>query len=427
MSQTVAHDDLSAFRRDLHRHPEPAWCEFYTTARIVDELESRDLTAVHYGPEILGAERMNVPDDDELAEWFERARDAGAREDVLAEIEGGYTGAVAVLERGEGPVVGVRVDIDALPILESDDGDVHAPAGEGFRSEHEGYMHACGHDAHATFGLGLVDEILESDFEGTLKVFFQPGEEQIVGGQPMAESELMDDVEYFLAAHVGLDHPTGEVICGIDGFLAVSHFHAEFEGEPSHAGGHPEQGRNTVQAAAAAIQNLYGIPRHADGPTRVNAGVVGGGTATNIIPEECFVEGEVRGGTTELMEYMDEKAHRVIESAADMHEVDVDIETLGRAPSATSDQELAGPIAEIAGEVDGVTNVIERDELGGSEDATYMMQAVQDNGGYATYVGVGTDHPGGHHTSTFDVEEESLDIGVDFLTAAVLEIAERNP
>ena len=426
MSQTVAHDDLSAFRRDLHRHPEPAWCEFYTTARIVDELESRDLTAVHYGPEILGGERMNVPDDDELAEWFERAREAGAREDVLAEIEGGYTGAVAVLERGEGPVIGVRVDIDALPILEAEDGE-HIPASEGFRSENEGHMHACGHDAHATFGLGLIDEILASDFSGTLKVFFQPGEEQIVGGRPMAESDLIDDVEYFLAAHVGLDHPTGEVICGIDGFLAVSHFLAEFEGEPSHAGGHPEQGRNTVQAAAAAIQNLYGIPRHADGPTRVNAGVVGGGTATNIIPEECFVEGEVRGGTTDLMEYMDEKAHRVIESAADMHEVDVAIETLGRAPSATSDQELIDAIAPTAGDIDGVTNVIERDELGGSEDATYMMQAVQDNGGYASYVGVGTSHPGGHHTSTFDVEEESLDIGVDFLTAAVLAIAEQQP
>ncbi|WP_284013464.1 amidohydrolase [Halobaculum litoreum] len=426
MSQTVAHDDLSAFRRDLHRHPEPAWCEFYTTARIVDELEARDLDAVHYGPEILGSERMNVPDDDELAEWFERARAAGANEDVLAAIEGGYTGAVAVLERGEGPVVGVRVDIDALPIRESEDG-AHVPAGEGFRSEHEGYMHACGHDAHATFGLGLIDEILASDFEGTLKVFFQPGEEQIVGGKPMADSALIEDVEYFLAAHVGLDHPTGEVICGIDGFLAVSHFLAEFEGEPSHAGGHPEQGRNTVQAAAAAIQNLYGIPRHADGPTRVNAGVVGGGTATNIIPEECFVEGEVRGGTTELMEYMDGKATRVIESAADMHEVDVDVETLGRAPSATSDQELIDAIAPVAGDVDGVTNVVERDELGGSEDATYMMQAVQENGGYASYVGVGTSHPGGHHTSTFDVEEESLDIGVDFLTAAVLAIAERRP
>ncbi|WP_435147395.1 amidohydrolase [Halobaculum sp. P14] len=426
MSLAVQHDDLVQLRRDLHRHPEPAWCEFYTTARLVDELETRDLDELHYGPDILGSERMNVPDDDELAEWFERARDEGAREDVLAEIEGGYTGAVAVVRRGDGPVVGVRVDIDALPITEADE-ETHAPVDASFRSEHDGWMHACGHDAHATFGVGVVDEILASDFEGTLKVFFQPGEEQIVGGKPMADSELIDDVDYLFAAHVGLDHPTGEVVAGVDGFLAVSHFLAEFEGEPSHAGGHPEQGKNTVQAMAAAIQNLYGIPRHADGATRVNAGLVGGGTATNIIPEESFVEGEVRGETTELMEYMDEKAETVLQSAADMHEVDVTTERLGRAPSATSDQELVDIVADAAADVDGVDSVLDRDTLGGSEDATYLMQEVQNNGGYATYVGVGTDHPGGHHTSTFDVDEESLDIGVGLLSNAVLAAAEQRP
>ncbi|QLG61707.1 amidohydrolase [Halorarum salinum] len=425
MSLAVAHDDLVQFRRDLHRHPEPAWCEFYTTARIVEELETRDVDEIHYGPDVLGAERMNVPDDDELAEWFDRAKAAGAREDILAELEGGYTGAVAVIRRGDGPVVGLRVDIDALPIEEAD--AEHAPADGGFRSENEGWMHACGHDAHATFGLGAIDEVLASDFEGTLKVFFQPGEEQIVGGKPMAESELIGDVEYLVAVHVGLDHPTGEVVAGVDGFLAVSHFLAEFSGVPSHAGGHPEQGKNTVQAMAAAVQNLYGIPRHADGATRVNAGLVGGGTATNIIPEESYVEGEVRGETTDLMEYMDDKAETVLRSAAEMHEVEVETERLGRAPSATSDQELVDVVADVAGGVSGVDSVLERDELGGSEDATFLMRAVQDDGGYATYVGVGTDHPGGHHTSTFDVDEASLDVGVELLSGTVLEIAKRRP
>ena len=425
MSLAVEHDDLVTFRRDLHRHPEPAWCEFYTTARIVSELETRDVDEIHYGPGILGSERMNVPDDDELAEWFERAKAAGAREDILAEIEGGYTGAVAVVRRGEGPVVGLRVDIDALPITEAD--AEHAPAEGDFRSGTEGWMHACGHDAHATFGLGAIDEVLESDFEGTLKVFFQPGEEQIVGGEPMADSELIEDVEYLVASHVGLDHPTGEVVAGVDGFLAVSHFLAEFSGEPSHAGGHPEQGKNTVQAMAAAIQNLYAIPRHSDGATRVNAGLVGGGTATNIVPEESFIEGEVRGETTELMQYMDDKAENVLRSAARMHDVEVETERLGRAPSATSDQELVDVVADVARNVGGVDSVLERDELGGSEDATFLMQAVQDNGGYATYVGIGTDHPGGHHTSTFDVDEKSLDIGVELLSKAVLAVAERRP
>jgi len=417
--------ELVGFRRDLHRHPEPAWCEFYTTARIVAELEERDLDTVHVGEAIHGGQRRSVPDDETLSEWRDRALATGADPDVIEAIGDGYTGAVAVAERGDGPVVGLRVDIDALPITEST-ADDHVPTAEGFRSENEGYMHACGHDAHATFGLGVIDRVLDSAFDGTLKVFFQPGEEQVVGAEPMVASGLLDDVDYLFAAHVGLDHPTGEVIGGMDGFLAVSHLRADFTGAPSHAGGHPEQGDNAVQAAAAAIQNLYAIPRHADGATRVNAGIVGGGTATNIIPEEAFVEGEVRGETTALMEYADEKAETVLQAAADMHEVDVETTRLGRAPSAESDQALVELVTETADGV-GVDSVVERDELGGSEDATYMMQAVQEHGGLATYVGIGTDHPGGHHTATFDVAEPSLGVGVDVLSGAVLAAATERP
>ena len=425
MASTSETDDLIAFRRDLHERPEPAWREFYTTARIVDALRERDVDEIHYGRDVHRAEaRMNVPDEAELAEWYDRALAAGADPEILAALQGGFTGAVAVIERGEGPTIGLRVDIDGLPIAESGEAG-HVPADEGFRSKHDGYMHACGHDAHATFGLGVIDEILASDFSGTLKVFFQPGEELIVGGKPMAESGHLDDVDYLLAVHVGLDHPTGEVIAGIGGFLAVRHFLAEFSGEPAHAGGHPEQGKNTVQALTTAVQNLYAIPRHADGATRVNAGIVGGGTATNIIPDESFVEGEVRGETTDLADYAYGKAERVLESAATMHECEVDVETRGEAPSAESDQELVDVVAEVARDVSGVTNLLERDELGGSEDATYFMQRVQDNGGFASYVGVGTDHPGGHHTSIFDVDEESIEIGVDVLAGSILELSKR--
>ncbi|MFW5916775.1 MAG: amidohydrolase [Halorubrum sp.] len=420
-------DSYREFRRDLHRRPEPAWTEFYTTARIVSELRERDLTDLHVGPDAISTEdRMNVPDGDELDEWERRAREAGADPDIVDELSGGYTGCIAVVERGDGPVIGLRVDIDALPILEAES-DEHVPAAEGFRSEHEGYMHACGHDVHATIGLGVLDAVLDSEFAGTLKVFFQPGEEQIVGGKPMAESGHLDDVEYLYAVHIGLDHPSGEVVCGVDGFLAVRHFLAEFAGEPAHAGARPEEGRNAVQAMAAAIQNLYAIPRHADGPTRVNAGLVGGGTATNIVPEESYIEGEVRGATTELADYMSEHADRVLESAAEMHDCEVDVSTLGEAPSATSDDALAGVIGEVAAGVDGVTEIVESADLGGSEDATFLMQAVQDNGGLACYVGVGTDHPGGHHTRTFDVVEDDVAVGIDVLAGAIQRVAETRP
>jgi len=418
--------DLVDLRRDLHRHPEPAWREFYTTARVVDELEKRDLDALYVGAEVLDDDRVGVPDDDELDAWRERARTAGARTDILEHLDGGHTGAVAVLERGSGPTVGLRVDIDGLPIEESTD-QAHHPVTAGFRSENEGYMHACGHDAHTAIGIGVVDSILESDFAGTLKVFFQPGEERIVGGKPMANSGHLDDIDYLYAVHIGLDHPSGEVVAGIDGFLAVAQFGAEFRGASAHAGARPERGDNAMQAAATAIGNLYGIPRHSEGATRVNVGVVEGGTATNIVPERVSIEGEVRGDSTELMEYMDDTARGILGSAAEMHGCEVEVDDLGRAPSARSDPELRGVVAEVARTTDGVTSLLEADRLGGSEDATYLMRHVQQQGGKAAYVGVGTDHPGGHHTPTFDVDEDTIGLGVDVLAGAIVETASRRP
>jgi aminobenzoyl-glutamate utilization protein A len=441
--QETCHDDLIELRRDLHRHPEPAWREFYTTSRIVDECERIGVDELYVGPEVLAdGERTAVPDDAELEDWRDRAREAGAREDVLDELGGGYTGAVAVLERGDGPTAALRVDIDGLPREESDD-EAHTPVEEEFRSETDA-MHACGHDAHTAIGIGVLeaiaeqssagsqnskssDDIEESDFEGTFKLLFQPGEEMVAGGKPMARSGHLDDVDYLLATHVGLDHPTGEVVAGIDEFLAVHHFHADFAGQSAHAGGKPNEGENAVQAMATAIQNLYSIPRHDDGPTRVNAGMVGGGSATNIIPEEAFIEGEVRGVTTDLMEYMRERAERVLEHAAGMHGCSVEISTVGGAPSAESDGALVDVVHGVTTGMDMVETPTERDALGGSEDATYLMREVQENGGHAAYVCIGTDHPGGHHTATFDVDEESIAIGVDCLADAIHEIAEQRP
>ncbi|ESS07086.1 MAG: amidohydrolase [uncultured archaeon A07HB70] len=422
MDATVDRDALVALRRDLHRHPEPAWREFYTTARLVAELESRPIDTLHVGGELLAGDRSGVPSDEELAAWRDRAREAGADEAVLDRLDGGRTGLVAVVERGDGPVVGLRVDIDALPITEAS-GDDHRPADEGFRSATEGYMHACGHDAHATIGVGVVDAVVESDFAGTLKVVFQPAEEVAGGGGPVAESGHLDDVDALFAVHVGLDHPTGEVVAGVGGFLAVQDFEAEFHGESAHAGGHPERGRHAVGAMATAVGHLHAIPRHADGATRVNVGQVSGGTANNVIPEYARIVGEVRGETTALMEYVDAHAERVLDAAAALHDCTVEVTRGSHAPSAESDPELASLVADAARETSGVTSVLDADDLGGSEDATYLMRRVQERGGLATYVGVGTDHPGGHHTPRFDVDEDSLPVAVELLTRAVLAVA----
>ena len=421
MSETIDHDRLVGLRREFHRHPEPAWREFYTTVRIVEECRRIGVDRLVVGPDLLVTEsRTAVPDDADLETWLERARQRDIDPELLDRLDGGYTGAMAVLERGEGPTVALRVDIDALPREESTD-DEHLPAAEGFRAETPA-MHACGHDAHATIGLGVLEAIANSDFRGTFKLVFQPAEEVVGGGRAIAESGHLDDVDYLFALHIGLDHPTGEVVAGIGDFLAVRHFRADFRGESAHAGANPQAGRNAVQAMATAVQNLYAIPRHEDGATRINAGDVGGGSATNIVPEDAYIEGEVRGETDALMEYMSEKADRVLEHAAAMHDCEVSIATHAEAPSAESDEALVDIVAEAADDVESVTSLLERAPLGGSEDATFLMQRVQERGGLATYVGIGTDHPGGHHTATFDVDEPSLSIGVDVLSRAILRL-----
>lgn len=424
MSETRHRDWLVALRRELHQRPEPAWCEFYTTARIVEELEAIGVDEIRIGPEMLaGDARLGVPDDETLETWLDRARETDVDGEVLERLAGGYTGAMATLERGDGPTIALRVDIDGLPQHESD-AESHHPASEGFRSVHDGYMHACGHDAHTTIGLGVLREIAESEFEGTLKVFFQPAEEVVGGGKAVAESGHLDDVDALLAIHIGLDHPTGEVVAGIDGFMAVSHIDATFSGTPAHAGAHPDQGDNAIQAMATAVQNLYGIARHGDGATRINAGEVGGGTASNIIAEDAFIRGEVRGETTELMEYTRERARQVIHSAAEMHDCTVELQRGGEAPSATSDEAVVEHVAAVADGLDEVDSLQRRGELGASEDATYLMRRVQEHGGDAAFVGIGTDHPGGHHTETFDVDERSLTIGVDVVAGAIKRLAE---
>ncbi|MFC4438951.1 MULTISPECIES: amidohydrolase [Natrialbaceae] len=420
-------DRLVSLRRSLHRHPEPAWREFYTTARVVEEIRAIGVDELAVGPDAYDpADRMAVPEDRRLASWDKRARDRGADPDLLDRMAGGNTGAVAVLERGVGPAIGLRVDIDALFIEESLDED-HDPVAEGFRSEIDGTMHACGHDVHMTWGLAVLEAIKESDFSGRLVVFFQPAEETSGGGCPMAKSEFADDLDYLLAVHVGLDHPTGEVVAGIEKPLAMCHVDATIHGTSAHAGKAPNEGANAMHAMGTAIENAYGIPRHSDGMTRVNIGYAEAGSASNVIAEEAHMEAEARGETTELMEYMKERLERTVKSAATMHGCQADVEVVSESPRADSDPELQALVSEVASGVRGVDHVLPAADFGASEDATFLMERVQRDGGLATYLIVGTDHPTSHHTPTFDVDEDSLEHGVDVLVETIRELERRHP
>ena len=420
-------DRLAEIRRDFHRYPEPGWCEFHTTARLVEELRTVGVDELAVGPDVYDPnDRMAVPPDDRLDEWFERARARGTDPALLDRMAGGNTGVVAVLDQGEGPTVGLRVDIDGLFIEESTD-DTHVPAAEGFRSETDGTMHACGHDAHMTWGLATIEAVAESYFSGRLVVFFQPAEEVSGGGHPMAESEYAAGLDYLFAAHVGLDHPTGEVVAGIERPLAMCHLDVDIHGTSAHAGKAPEEGNNAIHALGTAIENVYGIPRHSAGMTRVNVGRVKGGTASNVVAEHANAVAEARGETTALMEYAKAEVIRRFETAAEMHGCTADVHVASESPRADSDPELAAVVEHVARTTTGVDTVLPAADFGASEDATFLMERVQSEGGLATYLVVGTDHPTSHHTPTFDVDERSLPIGVEVLTGSICAVAEGGP
>ncbi|WP_129113679.1 amidohydrolase [Halegenticoccus tardaugens] len=416
---------LSDLRREFHRYPEPAWREFYTTCRLAEEIERIGVDQLYLGRTAMNPdERLAVPDSAQIAAWRDRARANGASHDLLERLTD-CTGAVAVLNRGDGPTVALRVDIDGLLREESTD-VTHRPASEGFRSRHGGVMHACGHDAHMAIGLGVLEAVTQSDFSGTFTVFFQPAEEKAGGGRPMAKSEHIEDVDYLFVVHVGLDHPTGEVVAGMIEPLAVSNLIATFREESVHAGRAPNEVRNAIQALGTAVQSVYSIPRHADGTSRVNIGRVEGGTTPNALGEPIEVKAEVRGETTELMGYAKGEFENAVAAAADMHGCDADVTIEGQAPRADSDPELAALVSAAARGHPAVNRVVDETRFGASEDATYLMREVQAHGGLATYAIVGTDHPTGHHTATFDVDEASLPIAVDVLTEAVLSAVSRD-
>ena len=407
---------LRDIRRDLHSRPEAGWKEFRTTALLAEALEDFGYSVLLGTDTVDPEQRMGVPPADDVAAARERARDEGAPEEYLAAM-GDVTGLIATQRFGDGPVVGLRTDIDALSRQEAMDDD-HRPVREGFASVHPGEMHACGHDAHAAIGLGVARKFADGGFDGTLKLFFQSAEEGGRGGKPMAESGHLDDVDHLLAVHVGLNEPIGTVVSSYDAPLANAKLDVTFKGEPAHAGGEPNAGRNALQAAAAAIENLYGIARHGDGRTRVNIGQVNADNAQNVICEEATMRVEVRGGTHDLNEYMLGRAREVIDGAATMHDVDYETGLYGKTTTFENDESVIETVEAAADATNTVNRVVQK-EFGGSEDASYLIRRVQKQGGTATYLGVGADNAAGHHTAYFDIDETAINIGVDVISNAV--------
>ena len=369
---------------------------------------------------------MGVPSEEKLEEQYERAVAQGADPEFVKYTKGGMTGVIGILRCGEGPTVAMRFDIDALGVFEEHDPS-HRPAKEGFNSVNEGFMHACGHDGHATIGLGVAKVLMaiKDQLHGTVKLIFQPAEEGVRGAKSIVDNGHLDGVDYLIGSHVTnkKEDDPAVVIPGSHGSLATTKYDVIFHGKSSHAGGSPEVGRNVMLAVGTAILNLYAIPRHSGGVSRVNVGTVVAGSGRNVIADEAKMEIEVRGETTEINEYMKEYAVNIIESAAKMHGCTCEMKLMGAANSLTSSEALMERVKRVCEEDLHLPVAKEMSSKnGGSEDVSYMMNRVQEQGGQATFMRVLTHEAGPGHSRIFDIDEQVLPNAVKIFCGVVYDI-----
>lgn len=419
-------DEVSrARRRDFHHYPETAWYEMRTSAIIAKTLTELGYEVLTGRQVCLDEERIGVPDQALLDEHAARALSQGAPADYLTEeMKQGFTGVIGILRCGEGPVVALRFDIDALGVVEEET-ESHRPYREGFSSANPGTMHACGHDAHAVMGLGTAEVLMNirDQLHGTVKLIFQPGEEGAKGARPIVANGHLDDVDYFAGTHIapsgGPDD--GDVTPGTYGSLATSKYDVWFYGQAAHAGGFPEKGNSAIVAAANAVLNLTAIPRHSDGITRVNVGTIHGGSGRNVIADEAVIQMEVRGETTEINQFMDEQAKRICQASAQMTGCICRIVNMGSSESQKSDEDFLNEIGDLVEthlphlRVSSVRNA----KNWGSEDISLMMNRVQAHGGKATYMRSVTDMASAQHTTAFDFDEKVLVEGIEMFSAIV--------
>ena len=406
-------------RRDLHRYPEAAWTEFRTSSLVAERLER-----LGYRPRV-GAAVINQgavmgrPSEEEIDRHIRRAVMQGGNEGWIKEM-GRYPGVVAELDTGKpGPTVALRFDIDCVDVDE-DTSSGHRPVREGFASLNPHLMHACGHDAHTAIGLGVAETLIAREGllkRGRVRLIFQPGEEGCRGAYAMTQGGVVDGVDFFLAMHIGGGVPTGTFGLNSLGYLATTKFDARFTGVPAHAAGAPHMGHNALLAAAAAALGLHTIAPHSGGAMRLNVGVLQAGTGRNVIAADALMKVETRGETQDIADYVYNRAVEVLDGAAAMYGVKVELTKAGQGTTARGDEPLVRRAAEAVRALNLFKCVEETVRAGGSEDATWMMRRVQQNGGEATYMALGSDIAAPHHNGRFDLDERSLLLGVRAMTS----------
>jgi amidohydrolase len=374
-------------RRHLHSHPELSFKEFQTAAFVAEKLKTIGIT----------------------------------------EIESKATTGWSALIKGKNPekkVVALRADMDALPIIEANE----AP----YKSQNPGVMHACGHDAHTASLLGAAKILHEvrDQFEGTIKLIFQPGEEIIPGGASlMIKDKVLENPRpnFILGQHVMPMIPAGKVGFRSGLYMAsADELYLTIKGKGGH-GAMPETFIDPVLISAhllVALQQIVSRVANPKIPSVLSFGRVEALGATNIIPNEVKIQGTFRTLDEAWRAKAHEKMRQIAEGIVEGMGGQLDFEIRKGYPFLKNNPELTARSVAAAQTYLGVENVLDLDIWMAAEDFAYFSQEID---GCFYRLGTRNEARGitsGVHTPTFDIEEEALEIGAGLMAwLAVSELA----
>ena len=385
--------DVVAWRRDFHEHPELGNREFRTAGVIAAHLRE------------LGME-------------------------VRTEVA--HTGVIGILRGGDGPVVALRADMDALPVTELVDLPFASKAVSEYQGREVGVMHACGHDNHVAILMGVAEVLagLGDDLPGTVKFIFQPAEEgtpdQSVGGAELMMQEGAFDAptpNAVFGLHV-FPYPVGVIATRPGGLMASSDFfRITVRGKQTH-GAVPWAGVDPIVTASQIVMGLQTITsRQLDAtltPSIVTVGKIEGGVRNNIIPESVEMVGTIRTFDAktrlDIHERVRRTATRIAEAAGAAAEVEID---LGYGVT-RNDPDLYRQMAPTLEAVAGY-NFVEAQQTTTAEDFSYFANAAP---GLFLFLGVAPEDPSlvyPNHSPRFYADERALPVGVRALTALTLD------
>ena len=341
---------------------------------------------------------------------------ARLREFGVDEIHEGFakTGIVAIVNgQGAGPTVGLRADMDALPIPEA--------TGVAYASQRPGKMHACGHDGHTTMLLGAAKYLAETrKFSGRVALIFQPAEETGGGAEVMVEEGVLDrfGIGQVYALHNAPGVEAGAFYTTPGPIMAaVDTFHIHITGKGGH-GAMPHETRDPVMAAvgiAQALQTIVSRNHYALDDLVLSVTQIHAGTADNVIPDKAYINGTVRTFDPKVQAMVQERMVAIVEGQAASFGVQAKLNYVVGYPATVNDPDKSAFAAEVAREVAGESRVVaDAGREMGAEDFAYMLNARP-----GAYLFLGQGDSAGLHHPEYNFNDEVAPVGASFFARLV--------